>query len=260
MTEQLRRLSYISQSATDSGNGVPSHLASIVIRSRHYNHERHISGFLTYRDNLYFQVIEGRGDAVEVLMAKIMQDPRHQHITVIWDDANQARRLFTGWKLKLSSSSATCEEVGEFLRANQSRLDALEPELLSKLRRIFQLDLILTSRQGNMPTEEEFEDSQFRLQALPSAFSLIDEKPQAIEIFSALLSDWATPRELSEQFGEPREELYRLLTNPRVKPLLLRRGPEFGKNTAALDGPATGKPHSKSFYQSLRSFFLATRQ
>lgn len=260
MTEHVRRLSYISQSATDSGSGVPAELASIVIRSRHYNHDRCISGFLTYRDGLYFQVIEGRDDDVGALMEKIGRDNRHENVTVIWDDRGQAGRFFTGWKLKLSSTSATCEEVGEFIRANRARLDAMAPDLLSQLKKIFQIDLILSSRQGRMPAREEFEDTSFRLQALPSAFSIIDEKPQAIEIFGALLNNWITPRELSERFDEPRDELFRLFTNSRVRPLLLSRRPEARVAAPASRRTSSKQPPSKSFYQSLRSFFLAARQ
>lgn len=260
MTETFRRLSYVSQSSSGAINGVPAELASIVIRSRSFNHARSISGFLTYRRGFYFQVIEGTEAEVEALFQKICHDSRHHDITMVWDDHAQSSRFFTGWKLKLSSSSATCEEVGEFLRSNQHRLNSLDPETLGKIRTIFQLDLILCSLQGHLPTDEEFVESQLRLQALPSTYSLVSENPSAIELFTVMLNHWITPRELSQQFGVSYDELYKLLTNARVKPLLLRRNPQ-DRTSHSLTGVAgSDQPNAKSFYQSLRSFFMVERR
>lgn len=258
--ETVRQLSYISHSATDSRGGVPPELASIVIRSRSYNHAQHISGFLTFREGMYFQLIEGREADVEALLEKICRDPRHYNMTVLWDDTVQTGRFFTGWKLKLSSSSASCEEVGEFLRANQHRLDSLDPQTYSRLNTIFQLDLILSSQQVDLPSNDEFVDSPVRLQALPGTFSLTWDKPYAIEIFTVMLENWITPRDISEQFDISLQELHQLLTNPKVKPLIRGRRTESRQNPTPSGMAESTRPSSKSFYHSLRSFFLAARQ
>lgn len=70
----------------------PTVVGQIVAQARARNAERGITGLLVFDGMHFCQHIEGPADAVAPLMARILQDPRHDEVRVVYESAREARR------------------------------------------------------------------------------------------------------------------------------------------------------------------------
>ncbi len=86
---------YISKASEALSN---DEIDSILKLSRKNNSELCITGFLIYNNGYFMQLIEGRREAIETLLAKVMEDSRHSDIRIILRAFNE-RRLFTDWTM-----------------------------------------------------------------------------------------------------------------------------------------------------------------
>ena len=77
-------------------------LARLLLRSRQRNLERGISGLLVVAGAQLIQWLEGPEDAVHAVMADILEDPRHRHVSIL-EKRPIARRLFGPWTMLLAA-------------------------------------------------------------------------------------------------------------------------------------------------------------
>ena len=265
MGERLRRLSYLSESSSSRKAVIPSELASIVIQSRRFNRAHKITGFLTYRNGRYFQTLEGPRSKVDSLFDKILSDPRHHDLELIWDEQNIDKQYFSGWKLKLAHSSVSCDEVNNFLNDYRQKYENLQFYLKDLLGQIFDFDSIfLDADKGPLPSLAEFSNHEFRLRALPLMGAGSSYSFAQVDIFSALLSGWHRPDQLAARFDLSKDELAELFSQRQVKMNLVSRELAAHSRWVPPDNVLIQRSSApkvqRSFYQGLKSFFLASRR
>ncbi len=107
----MKRIKYVSQFARDLTADDITQLEAECIRG---NQETGITGVLMVSGNLFFQVIEGPGAAVDNLYLSILNDSRHTHILRLGEEREVRERLFPDWAMKVVS-------------LDPSRADRLEP-------------------------------------------------------------------------------------------------------------------------------------
>ncbi len=79
-------------------------IARLVKHSQEHNASHGLTGVLLHVGNTFFQVLEGAPEVIEVLYAKILNDPRHHHITrIIFEPI--ARRYFGDSNMSLATLS-----------------------------------------------------------------------------------------------------------------------------------------------------------
>lgn len=77
----MRRIVYLSASR---GMLSEADIHQILNVSWRNNAADGITGMLAYHDGAFFQVVEGPDPAVDTLMARISQDPRHRNLLTLW--------------------------------------------------------------------------------------------------------------------------------------------------------------------------------
>lgn len=100
----LRQITYFSAThwlTHSDANINEKNLNELLHFSREYNKEKNITGVLLYRDSTFFQIIEGPGENIELLMTKIMKDRRHYLVTII-ENKKIEKRQFSDWNLLFS--------------------------------------------------------------------------------------------------------------------------------------------------------------
>lgn len=73
-------------------------LAGILSASRRNNPQHGITGALVCRNDIYLQLIEGPGAAIDALYARILADDRHTNVELLLT-AGMGARLFPAWAM-----------------------------------------------------------------------------------------------------------------------------------------------------------------
>jgi len=122
----LVRLLYVSRLAHSV---TADDVARIVANAHRKNRQLDLTGVLIFREGRFAQVLEGREEAVDLLMSRIVLDPRHEDVQV------QARvpilrRLFASWNMAfvedLQSSLEFDRLVGGSVTAESFLVEVLE--------------------------------------------------------------------------------------------------------------------------------------
>jgi hypothetical protein len=97
----LIRLVYISRAnLVDQGEEHMQAVNQEILSKAHtFNQENHITGILCFDNGCYLQLLEGAKCAVEMLYAKIAQDPRHKDVKLIFKEPI-SERSFAHWHMK----------------------------------------------------------------------------------------------------------------------------------------------------------------
>jgi hypothetical protein len=98
----LIRLIYVSRAnfePTNNGGGIEPRVARILMQSRRNNPKKQVGGVLYFGDGCFFQCLEGQSDAVNALIAKIMQDERHSDVQIL-KVIPIGERIFRNWSMK----------------------------------------------------------------------------------------------------------------------------------------------------------------
>lgn len=75
-----------------------SMLLALLQQSRLHNAIHGLNGILLYKDNSFFQVIEGRADKIDKLMLSISGDMRHHTLNILYR-RNIEKHDFDGWSM-----------------------------------------------------------------------------------------------------------------------------------------------------------------
>jgi len=92
----MLRITYTSEASETIG---ARDIFRIVEQSAANNVAADLSGFLLFRRNRFFQVVEGEPPAIEQLMKRLERDKRHHSMTTLYREENKARS-FARWRMK----------------------------------------------------------------------------------------------------------------------------------------------------------------
>lgn len=104
----LKRLTYISRLSLLLTEKEIENIGSV---SAYNNSKFDITGLLVYFHGLFFQIIEGDNEAVELLYEKIKQDCRHTDILCLKSENDIQERLFPDWSMKTVNLDNTTDEL-----------------------------------------------------------------------------------------------------------------------------------------------------
>ena len=109
----IKRLKYVSHFARPMSE---SDLAELSDECTQGNLEHGITGVLMVSGEVFFQVLEGAPDKVDLIYEKIRHDPRHRDVVMLADEsANE--RLFPDWTMQMVSLDVSRRERLEPLHA-----------------------------------------------------------------------------------------------------------------------------------------------
>lgn len=92
----LERLVY--ESTATGSTGSLTNLAVILAESERNNARDGLTGVLAAHADRYIQVIEGPREALDSLLRRLEDDPRHQNLRLL-DRATISQRMFEGWTM-----------------------------------------------------------------------------------------------------------------------------------------------------------------
>lgn len=95
--ERIAKLAYVSMAAGELDRPAIQRLSSAADQS---NRERDVTGVLVYNGRNFFQVLEGPRDPVYALLTRIIRDPRHHGLSVLYEGGN-AIRAFPEWGMRM---------------------------------------------------------------------------------------------------------------------------------------------------------------
>lgn len=107
MTASLTHWLYASTSRIGPADD-EAQVADIVTVARDVNQRLSITGSLIYTGKRFAQYLEGPGDGLDVVRAKIANDPRHSDIVTL-SEGSAAERRFAGWTLAYRGGAAFVE-------------------------------------------------------------------------------------------------------------------------------------------------------
>lgn len=113
----LRSVTYVSEITDEMSD---ADFLQLGVTAARLNALDGITGLLVFNGRRFCQTVEGSSDALDHLLGRLKQDPRHDSIQVIEDQPIDARR-FRSWDMQLLSVPADREEALEVAR---SRLDS----------------------------------------------------------------------------------------------------------------------------------------
>jgi hypothetical protein len=109
-------------------------VARIIEAAQRDNPRQGITGLLVFGSGIFFQWLEGSREHVTALMARLRNDPRHNHIVLLSDAEEVRERLFPDWNMELVDSDDIRDVLEDALStaedpANIHTLQALIQEL-----------------------------------------------------------------------------------------------------------------------------------
>ena len=124
----IHQLMYYSTARHEQND---AQLSDILEISRRNNERAGITGILLYGDGVFFQVLEGEEDRVQVCFERIRQDERHQHLLVA-AQRDVPQRSFDAWSMGYMPLDRELHEgVEAFIRfkraGNQSEYPGCDP-------------------------------------------------------------------------------------------------------------------------------------
>ncbi|WP_165355208.1 BLUF domain-containing protein [Nocardioides oleivorans] len=99
--EALISVTYLS-SAVDPWSD--AELEDLLVAARATNETRGVTGMLLHAGGNFIQTLEGSQEAVDGVMARVLDDPRHTGVLVVRREEVD-ERLFAGWSMGFRSAS-----------------------------------------------------------------------------------------------------------------------------------------------------------
>ena len=133
----LVRLLYASRAAADAK---PDAVCDIMRQSHAYNPGHGITGILCHSDKVYMQVLEGGREAINLLYAKIVRDPRHTDVVLLhYEEINERR--YAGWTM----GKANLSRINASTLLRFSDLPGLNPHAMSGKNSLALVDELMAS-------------------------------------------------------------------------------------------------------------------
>jgi hypothetical protein len=114
----LEQLVYISTATAP--NGPITDISDIVREAKRHNPANNVTGALAFTESRFVQILEGSHGSLDVLILKLMIDPRHRDLIFI-DRAKIRTRSFGAWSMASPALTSSGElRLARFL-ANEDR-------------------------------------------------------------------------------------------------------------------------------------------
>ncbi len=181
----MRCFAYISEAIVESKSMIPSNLSLIVKASRIKNRKLGVTGFISYREGYYLQIIEGNHDGVELLYQKIKADTRHKNIQVILD-TKTSNFFFTHWDMRLVASVNKDPNVLKLFYRYRPILVRLPPEKIALMKIFFQHPMFDNDHSHGEHSTQTFKEYEISMKAWPN-FASITPCNEIIEICGYLM-------------------------------------------------------------------------
>ena len=124
----MKSLLYASVS-TLAASDANAEIERIVAVSQTRNAQLGITGTLIFNRSRFAQILEGPDESVDAVMDLIVQDHRHERVTVV-DVIATARRMFDAWSLSYRGASHYVDKhIAPLLEQN-------DPSLVRQLRQL----------------------------------------------------------------------------------------------------------------------------
>mgnify|MGYP001118320458 CR=1 FL=1 len=91
----LYQIAYVS---TETQRFDTGDLLTMLKKARQKNAAAGLSGLLLYKENAFFQILEGSRTAIDEVMQKIRQDQRHKDLEILMDGPIDQRQ-FEDWQM-----------------------------------------------------------------------------------------------------------------------------------------------------------------
>ena len=114
----MKRLTYISK-ASDLTTEQLNNIAEVSIVN---NQRDNITGVLLYLNGIFFQVIEGEEEPIDLLYRKILVDDRHTDILCLKTECDVSERIFPSWAMKTINLN---QETGVLLQPVKTLLQTV---------------------------------------------------------------------------------------------------------------------------------------
>jgi hypothetical protein len=177
----MRCIAYISEPIFLTNQVlVPSNLSSIYHCARINNAKHNITGVLSYRDGLYFQVIEGDEENVTSLYNIITRDERHSNLQPILN-ISSTERCFPKWPMKILMATNADPYFQGFVERYKSYLSQLSGETLEKTRVFIDLD------HSSQKTDRSYEGKLLSISSWPD-FTQVRPSNKTIDLCAQLVN------------------------------------------------------------------------
>ena len=130
----MYQIAYRSQATETLDN---ADVFNILVRSTAKNGHNNLGGFLIFLNGMFFQVPEGSLGDVNATYVRILADPRHAHIEILYESEVPAR-IFENWRMRrlrirhVDEIESAFAEIGVVIGSSPI-LPYLENFLLDKL-------------------------------------------------------------------------------------------------------------------------------
>jgi hypothetical protein len=110
----LKRLFYVSRVA-DSVTFDDAAVRQLLAQSQMCNRRLDITGMLAYSGRHFAQVLEGEASAIDALAARIVKDPRHAEVKIVFSQPI-TRRDFGDWAMGYVEGFGASEGIEALLQ------------------------------------------------------------------------------------------------------------------------------------------------
>jgi len=93
----LKRITYISSCVKKLSEFEVEELAILASKK---NKKLEITGVLMAKGGLFFQIIEGPEENIDIVFSDILKDSRHEKVTTLGIQVGDIKRLFPQWHMK----------------------------------------------------------------------------------------------------------------------------------------------------------------
>lgn len=131
MIEQLLSVAYSSDATRPYDE---AELRDMLERSRAHNASVGLTGMLVYRDGRFLQVLEGPEAVTKELLARIVKDPRHEHVRFLVTQVIR-RRSFAEWTMGYETLVANPEGVPRGFRSTFEDLETDDSTVVQRALR-----------------------------------------------------------------------------------------------------------------------------
>jgi hypothetical protein len=137
----MHHLIYLSQATRPLSTKA---LTCLLDQARLANERQHLTGALVYGNKRFIQLLEGEPAVLEQAYARIIRDPRHQHLFRVADYPIAARQ-FADWPLAFQAlSPAQFTHLAGYLAPTKSRqrfpsYGSVEPSFVEAIRALVRL-------------------------------------------------------------------------------------------------------------------------
>jgi len=100
-------------------------LEDILCHARRHNAPNGITGMLLYHAGSFLQILEGKAQKLDALVAKIQRDPRHNAFRLLLR-AHTVEREFPEWTMGFVDTTGLREEMDGFIAYEQAFASALD--------------------------------------------------------------------------------------------------------------------------------------